>query len=311
MTTIAEDSEKPGERGPSRLLPILLLSLVSAGILQAGESSGQPASLLPLIGSVHAGDGSPLPGVLVTVLLPESRGTRTAYSDKSGRFQIMLPEGAYEIRAELEGFETMVLEGVRLSREPRAPVELQLLLDDDFDEIVPIDGLGPDALTTSDYPPGSEPAPIPAPNLVVSFQLADSARKDQPTDGLVVLRNLGNEPVLIPIRWRSPGELYRSEYLALNTEVMSPAIVDGADMYDAFFNEWLYCSPQQGDCRSLAPAEAIELPVSLYSHGIESKRSRRSGRFDGMVRASFILPGTDQRTEFIEARFEIDVTVEK
>jgi hypothetical protein len=55
-------------------------------------------------GVVQAADGSPLPGVTVTVSGPLLPAGRTAVTDEEGRFSVLrLPPGEYQVAAELEG----------------------------------------------------------------------------------------------------------------------------------------------------------------------------------------------------------------
>ncbi len=286
-------------------LSTLIFSTCCICVPLADEANAQPGGLLPLVGQVHDELGNALPGVAITVLLGEERDSRTDVSDAAGRFDLMLPAGSHELRAELDGFDTVVLQEVLLSPQSESPAELSIMLDSRFDEIESIPGLAPDALTTVDHAPGSEPRPIPAPSLEVSFRLAGPVGHDAGASGLVRLTNVGAEPVLIPTRPRAEGERYRSQFLALNLTVHATG--DSLLFYD-----WYFCSPGQGDCRSLAPAKAIELPVVLWQLAgspIDSRGQRLTGRFEGSVAATLILPGTDQITEPVEADFSLESSV--
>ncbi len=65
-------------------------------------------------GKVLSDDGKPLPGVTVT-LTGNKIGTRTAVTTEEGNFRFLkLPVGTYNLKFELEGFETVVKKGLVL-----------------------------------------------------------------------------------------------------------------------------------------------------------------------------------------------------
>ncbi|HEX6641710.1 MAG TPA: TonB-dependent receptor, partial [Thermoanaerobaculia bacterium] len=76
---------------------MLLLASVSA--------FAQSATTGALTGTVTS-DGVPLPGALVTLTSPSLQGTRTAYSDANGNYNVSaLPGGDYTVRVSLEGLQ--------------------------------------------------------------------------------------------------------------------------------------------------------------------------------------------------------------
>ncbi|HYO14071.1 MAG TPA: TonB-dependent receptor [Thermoanaerobaculia bacterium] len=80
-----------------RFLGLSLLLLLIAGPALA-QTTGSVS------GVVRAADGSPLPGVTVTVSGPLLPAGRTAVTDEEGRFSVLrLPPGEYEVNAALEG----------------------------------------------------------------------------------------------------------------------------------------------------------------------------------------------------------------
>src|SRR6185312_6777953 len=79
------------------------LSLAAALMLLwvAGSTAAQPTAAV--VGSVADQTGAPLPGVRMTIRGVTERGTQTG---ASGEFALHdLPDGDYEIFAELTGFE--------------------------------------------------------------------------------------------------------------------------------------------------------------------------------------------------------------
>ena len=85
-----------------RWLPVLTLlaAVLAAGPVQAQEQTGS------LIGTVSGADGSPLPGVTVTV--SGLGAPRVLVTDEDGTFRVLnLSPGTYEVKAELEGFSTL------------------------------------------------------------------------------------------------------------------------------------------------------------------------------------------------------------
>src|SRR5262245_15377201 len=75
------------------------------------------ASAQTLAGNVHDTSGAVLPGVVVeaaSAALIEK--TRTAVTDGSGQYQIAnLPPGTFRVSFSLQGFTTLVREGVELT----------------------------------------------------------------------------------------------------------------------------------------------------------------------------------------------------
>jgi hypothetical protein len=68
-----------------------------------------------IIGTVNDEEGAPLPGVSVTVSSPNIMGDRTTVTDANGRFRFpALRPGAYSVKAELPGFNTVVRTDIRL-----------------------------------------------------------------------------------------------------------------------------------------------------------------------------------------------------
>ena len=95
----------------------LLLSLAAWPV--AGQTTGT------LTGNVTH-EGSPLPGVMVTVSSPNLQGTRTAYTDANGNYTFgALPPGQYTVRFNMEGMATQT-RTVRVGLEQTARADAAL-----------------------------------------------------------------------------------------------------------------------------------------------------------------------------------------
>ena len=80
-----------------------------------------------LLGTVTS-QGSPLPGVLVTIQSPDLQGTRTAVSGETGGYRFpVLPPGAYTVTFELEGMQKVTKKiSVTLAQTARVDAELRV-----------------------------------------------------------------------------------------------------------------------------------------------------------------------------------------
>ena len=80
-----------------------------------------------IIGSVIDQQGAPLPGVTVTVSSPNLMGTRTALTEADGSYRFpALPPGDYKVKAELDGFKTVIRENIRLTTTTRLEVDITM-----------------------------------------------------------------------------------------------------------------------------------------------------------------------------------------
>ncbi len=68
-----------------------------------------------ILGKITDKDGTPLPGVKVTISGPSLQGVREDFTNESGVFRIPeLPPGEYTIKAELEGMKPVEKKGIRV-----------------------------------------------------------------------------------------------------------------------------------------------------------------------------------------------------
>ncbi len=92
------------------ILALLVILLVSAFVFSQSRETGA------ITGKVTDEQSAALPGVSLTLSGPALMGARTAVSDASGLFRFpALPPGTYSVKAELQGFGTLVQENIRLT----------------------------------------------------------------------------------------------------------------------------------------------------------------------------------------------------
>jgi hypothetical protein len=80
-----------------------------------------------IVGQAQNDLGQPAPGATVTVTSASLQGARSAVTDAHGVFHIpFLPPGAYHLRAELAGFKTVQVVGVRVEMDHAATVQIRM-----------------------------------------------------------------------------------------------------------------------------------------------------------------------------------------
>ncbi len=103
------------------VLAAVLLALAPAVFSQSRETGA-------IAGTVTDQQGEILPGVTVTVSGPNLMGTRTFVTDRQGNYRFpALPPGEYSIKAELQGFKTVIKESLRLTTTLRLTMDLIMI----------------------------------------------------------------------------------------------------------------------------------------------------------------------------------------
>src|SRR4030095_661636 len=103
---------------------VLCLVLLASGPALA-QSVG--ATTGAINGRVADTTGGVMPGVTITISSPSMQGVRTATTDADGAYRFpAIPPGAYKIPYELEGFSTVVREGIRVGLGFTATVNTEL-----------------------------------------------------------------------------------------------------------------------------------------------------------------------------------------
>ncbi len=92
------------------LVPLMIVLLLTPLAFSQSRETGS------ITGTVTDESGSPLPGVTVTISSPSLMGTRSAVTDARGVYRFpALPPGTYTVKAELQGFATVVHSDIRLT----------------------------------------------------------------------------------------------------------------------------------------------------------------------------------------------------
>src|SRR5262245_59623976 len=107
-----------------RLFSVTLLVL---GWCAAALSLQAQTATANVSGVIVDGSGGSMPGVMVTIKSLATGAARTVITDERGRYSASnLEPGAWELRAELQGFKTVVREGVVLTVAGAAVVDIQM-----------------------------------------------------------------------------------------------------------------------------------------------------------------------------------------
>ena len=104
--------------------PCRLLTLVLLVCAASSTAFAQRTTTGTVIGKVVDSSGAVLPGVAVSLKSPEALGEFTGVTDGQGQYRVTnLPPATYDVRAELEGFQTVIR---------KAPVRLNAVTEVDF-----------------------------------------------------------------------------------------------------------------------------------------------------------------------------------
>ena len=161
--------------------------LAIGGLLALLPSDGRAqATTAGLHGTVRDQTGAVLPGATVTARNLESGRERTAQTDPAGRYLFtQLPIGAYELKAELSGFQQQIRRGVELAVGEDAAVDFSLAVGE-VNQSVVITAEAPLVETTGSSICGMLPTgPIPV--------MATPPEEPRPT----------HSPILSSAEWRT------------------------------------------------------------------------------------------------------------
>jgi len=118
--------------------------LVAAMVLgTAGIASAQVAATGTIAGTVLGPEGLALPGAQIIVTGEKVMGDQTAYTGPAGHYRIaLLPPGMYTVTVSLQGFSTVVQEGVDVGVRRNSTVDITLSLSA-LEETVTVTGTSP------------------------------------------------------------------------------------------------------------------------------------------------------------------------
>jgi hypothetical protein len=104
-----------------------LISLIALALILSPLAFSQSKETGAIVGTVMDEEETPLPGVNVTLTSDKLMGDRSTVTDTEGEYRFpALPPGIYTVRAELQGFATMVRENIRLTTTVRLTVDLTM-----------------------------------------------------------------------------------------------------------------------------------------------------------------------------------------
>ncbi|BCS32203.1 hypothetical protein TBR22_A14130 [Luteitalea sp. TBR-22] len=113
------------QRGRTRAL--LSTLLIGALALCCAPLARGQAVTGTILGTVTDNSGGVMPGVTVTVTQVETGRTRTYVTDANGEYTApSVPTGTYKVNVELQGFKTVLLEGITVSVDQRVRVDARL-----------------------------------------------------------------------------------------------------------------------------------------------------------------------------------------
>ncbi|MDH5706489.1 MAG: carboxypeptidase regulatory-like domain-containing protein [Candidatus Aminicenantes bacterium] len=104
------------------LLTILLLVLSPLAFSQSKDTGA-------VVGKAVDTENEPLPGVTITLSSPNLMGERTFVTTETGEYRFpALPPGVYTVKAELQGFKTVLRENVRVTTTVRLTIDFTMEL---------------------------------------------------------------------------------------------------------------------------------------------------------------------------------------
>ncbi len=104
-----------------------LLSILAITLLLAPIAFSQSKETGAVHGIVTDEQGAPLPGVNVTISSRSLMGIRTFVTDANGEFRFpALPPGEYQVKAELQGFGTVVREKIRVNTTSTLNIDIKM-----------------------------------------------------------------------------------------------------------------------------------------------------------------------------------------
>jgi outer membrane receptor protein involved in Fe transport len=123
-----------------------LLAVIAVGVVAQGMAFAQSTG--DISGTVVDMDGSPMPGVTVTVKSPSAIGANATVTGPDGRYRLLnLPPGVYTVTASLAGFSTVEKTGVRVEIGKSYTIKMTMQLT--AKESVTVTGEGPVVDTAS------------------------------------------------------------------------------------------------------------------------------------------------------------------
>lgn len=250
---------------------------VVALLLLAGVSAFAQGTTSTLTGTVTQ-DGSPLPGVTVTIASPALQGTRTAITNENGGYSFgAIPPGDYTITFEMMGLQTVTrTQRVGLAQSNRVSVDMRLSA---VAEAITVTAAAPAVLETNEVQTNIEAdlveeLPV-ARTLQATTNLAPGVTTTGPNAGLVI----------------SGAYSYDSLYL-VNGAVTNENV--RGQTHNLFIEDAIQET-------TVLTGGAISAEYGRFTGGVVSAITRSGGNeFNGSLRDSFTNPSWKNTTPFGE-----------
>ncbi len=240
----------------------LVVVSVAAACLFGAPAVHAQAITGTIQGTVTDEDGSSLPGVTISVINTATGYESIVSTNDRGFFQAqLLPLGPYAVTFELEGFATLIREGLELALGQRIDLRIELQLSTVGEEI-----------TVTDAAPLIE-----ASRTEGQIRINDRSLEGLPNDGRDFLAFSKLTPGVTIVQGPDGEELSINGQKGINNNVM----VDGADFNNPFFGE------QRGGQR---PAFTFNIDavkeMVVITDGAPAEFGRSSGGFVNVITKS-------------------------
>ena len=253
----------------NRVLSLITILTIVGVLSFVGVSAQQISGTIR--GTVTDETGGVLPGVSVTGLNTGTGATRDVITDDEGRYRLLqLAPGDYEVRAELAGFQTAVVEGVSLSMTQEAVIPIILRVGEITERVVV----------------SAEVALIETTSASVAALVDQETIRDLPLNGrdFIQLAAL-QEGVVIPLSGRRSvtGDTGTKVSIGGTRPDQTAILLDGTDIKNN------YGTTPGGVTGALLGVETI-----LEFRVITNSYSAEYGRFSGGVISGVTRSGTNE-----------------
>ena len=109
------------------ILQFLAILLVALAWMTSADPVHAQATRATLLGTITDQSGAALPGITVTATETRTNVSHTTTTNATGNYTFPnIPDGVYNVKGELQGFKTVVREGVRLAVNTSVRIDLSL-----------------------------------------------------------------------------------------------------------------------------------------------------------------------------------------
>lgn len=258
-------------RRTSMVCLALLVALAGSSVLLA-----QGVTTATLVGTVTSSDGTPLPGVTVTVSSPSLLGTRDAISTETGEYIIRgLSPGDYSVKFGLEGMQTVEKKAtLGLGTSTRVDASLKM---SGTAETITVTASSPTVLETTTVGanlPAETVRSLPMPRTPVAIAaLAGSTTEKTPVAGQLNI---------------SGGMAYDNAFL-----------VNGVNIQDPIFGNANNLFIEESIAETQVLTSGISAEYGHFTGGVVNAITKSGGnKFTGSLRGDFTKPEWRDETPF-------------